>query len=357
MHHIVRPWIVLLAVCLVAAACGNDATDGSGVEAATHPRDQVETSSLTLLTHDSFAVPDETLEEFTEETGIAIEILLAGDVGTMVSEAILTAGNPLADVLYGIDTTFLQRGLDAGLFAPYESPDLPSVPDELLLDPSHGVTPIDYGDVCVNYWTDALPGEPPASLDDLTDPTLEDQLVVQNPESSSPGLAFLLATIAAKGDDWESYWSELRANGVSVTTGWEDAYYGEFIAGGGDRSMVVSYASSPPAEVVFADPPVDEPPTGVLLDSCFRQVEFAGILAGTDHAAEAGLLIDFLLSPTFQEELPLSMFVFPAVEHTVLPPEFVDHAAVPEEPLTLDPAEIEANRDAWTERWVEIVLG
>lgn len=121
--------------------------------------------------------------------------------------------------------------------------------------------------------------------------------------------------------------------------------------------MVVSYASSPPAEVLFADPPTEEAPTAVVLDSCFRQVEFAGILRGTEHEAEAEQLIDFMLSPTFQQDLPLSMFVFPAVEATPLPAEFVEHAQVPTDPLVLDPAEIEANRDAWTERWVEIVLG
>ncbi len=181
--------------------------------------------------------------------------------------------------------------------------------------------------------------------------------MVQSPETSSPGLAFLLATIAAKGPAWEEFWAGLRANDVSVTAGWEDAYNGEFIAGGGSRSMVVSYASSPPAEVLFADPPIEEAPTAVVLDSCFRQVEFAGILQGTEHEAEAGQLIDFMLSPTFQQDLPLSMFVFPAVEGTPLPAEFVEHAEVPPEPLVLDPAEIEANRDAWTERWVEIVLG
>jgi thiamine transport system substrate-binding protein len=336
----IRVLAALLVLTFVAASCGDD----DGV-------------TITLLAHDSFALSDETLAAFTDETGIDVEILQSGDTGTMVAEAILTAGNPLADVMFGIDSTFLQRGLDADLFAPYESDKLPSVPDEFELDGQHRVTPIDYGDVCVNYWIDAVPGAAPASLDDLAAPDNQGQLVVQNPETSSPGLAFLLATIAAKGEAWEQYWTDLRANDVTVTSGWEDAYNGEFVAGGGSRSMVVSYASSPPAEVLFADPPVQEAPTGVVLDSCFRQVEFAGVLRGTQQEPEAQQLIDFMLSSTFQEDLPLSMFVFPVVEETPLPPEFVEHAAVPSDPLTLDPAEIEANRDAWTERWVEIVLG
>ena len=344
----------VIVFTLVAAAC---ADDGDGVDAgegdAAVGADDV---TVTLLTHDSFAIPDEVWAAFTAESGVAVEVLAAGDTGQLVSEAILTAGNPLGDVLFGVDTTFLQRALDAELFDVHESPGLADVPDELELDPEHRVTPIDVGDVCVNYWIDELPGEPPTSLDDLLDTDLAGELVVQSPETSSPGLAFLLATVAGT-DDWEAFWEGLVANDVAVTAGWEDAYYGEFIAGGGDRSLVVSYASSPPAEVIFADPPVQEPPTGVLLDSCFRQVEFAGVLSGTDHPAEAAALIDFMLTPTFQNEVPLSMFVFPVNETATLPPEFVEHAELADDPLTLDPADIEANRDAWTDRWIEIVLG
>jgi len=339
---------LFVAFTLLTASCGDDS--GPAEADAT-----IAGITITLVTHDSFAIPDETLAAFTAETGVFVELLSSGDAGQMVSEAILTAGNPLADVLFGIDNTFLQRGLDADLFEPYESVNLGEVIDELLLDTEHRVTPIDFGDVCVNYWIDALPGPAPTTLEDLTDPVFEGQLVVESPETSSPGLAFLLATIAGT-DDWEQYWIDLTANGVSVTAGWEDAYYGEFTAGGGDRSLVVSYASSPPAEVIFADPPVATPPTGVLLDSCFRQIEFAGILAGTDHPTAAGALIDFMLTPTFQNEVPLSMFVFPAIETAQLPPEFTDHARLAEQPHILDPAEIEANRDAWVDRWVEIVL-
>ena len=266
MPRTIRALAALLVLTLVPASCG----DGDD-------------PTLTVLAHDSFALSDETLAAFTTDTGIEVEVLQVGDTGTMVAEAVLTAGDPLADVIYGVDTTFLQRALDAEMFTPYESSELASVPEEFRLDPQHHVTPVDYGDVCVNYWLDALPGAAPASLDDLAAPENAGQLVVQNPETSSPGLAFLLATIAAKGEGWEEFWTDLRANDVVVTSGWEDAYNGEFVAGGGSRSMVVSYASSPPAEVLFADPTVQEAPTGVLLDSCFRQIEFAGILRGTSH--------------------------------------------------------------------------
>ncbi|MXW99255.1 MAG: thiamine ABC transporter substrate-binding protein [Acidimicrobiaceae bacterium] len=341
--------IAVAVVAIVAAACSGDRSED--------PAD-LSGTTVTLLTHDSFYVSPETFEAFTAETGITVEHLASGDAGALVAQACLTAGEPLGDVLFGIDNTFLQRGLDCGMFEPYASPGLAAVPDRFELDPDHRVTPIDFGDVCLNYWIDAFDGSPPppSSLDDLIDPTYEGMVVVQSPETSSPGLAFLLATIARYGDGWEDYWSALRANGVAVTAGWEDAYYGEFTAGGGDRPIVVSYASSPPAEVIYADPPVDEPPTGVVTASCYRQIEFAGVLAGSGNPGGAQALIDFMLTPTFQNDVPLNMFVFPVADTATLPDVFVAHAEIAEDPFILEPAEVEAQRNDWTDRWVEIVL-
>ena len=332
--------------------------DAASTDEAGAAGDDPSGTTVTLLTHDSFSLSPETLEAFTESSGIVVEQLASGDAGALVAQACLTAGEPLADVLFGIDNTFLQRGLDCDIFEPYESPGLADVPDRFELDPEHRVTPIDFGDVCLNYWIDAFDGSPPppASLDDLIDPAYAGMLVVESPETSSPGLAFLLATIAHYGDGWEDYWAALRGNGVSVTAGWEDAYYGEFTAGGGERPIVVSYASSPPAEVIFADPPVDEPPTGVVTASCYRQIEFAGVLGGADNPGGARALIDFMLTATFQNDVPLNMFVFPVISGATLPEVFAEHAEIADDPFILDPAEVEAQRNAWTDRWVEIVL-
>lgn len=314
--------------------------------------------TITLVTHDSFYLSEGTLEAFTEETCIEIDHLAGGDTGAMLSAAILTKDNPTADVMFGVDNTFLQRALDAELFQAYESPALENVADELELDAgSFRVTPIDYGDVCLNYWNDALSAGAPTTLDDLTKPEFKDQFVTQHPETSSPGFAFLLATIATFGEDgWQDYWRALKDNGVEITAGWEDAYYGPFVAGGGERAVVTSYASSPAAEVIYADPPVETAPTGVLEASCYRQIEFAGVIAGTEHPEAAQKLIDFMLSETFQSDIPLNMFVYPANETVALPQEFIDHASPIAEALMLDPQEIEANRETWTQQWVEIVL-
>lgn len=360
---------VLFALALSAAACGSDDAETTGSDAENSEAeaadgisaDDVATSdtdgvTITLVTHDSFTVADDIFSSFTEDTGIVVELLSAGDAGEVVARAVLTAGEPEGDVMFGIDNTFLQRGLDADLFLSYESLLLDTVPTELQLDDAHRVTPIDFGDVCVNYWIDALPGSEPVSLEDLAEPENAASFVTENPESSSPGFAFLLATIATYGEDWEDYWQRLADGGVTVEAGWSEAYYEQFAAGGGDKSIVTSYATSPVAEVIFADPPVDVAPTGVLLDSCFRQIEFAGVLAGTEHPEAAAKLIDFLLSPTFQADIPLNMFVAPANSEVDLPEAFVEHGVTVENPLILTPTEIEENRALWTERWAEIVL-
>jgi thiamine transport system substrate-binding protein len=322
--------------------------------------------TLTLMTHDSFYLPDGVIESFEAEHGVDVRLLPAGDAGSMVNQAILTADRPLADVLYGIDNTFLSRALEAGIFEPYRSVALDSVPMALRLDAEWRVTPIDYGDVCLNldrtaFADGTLPV--PVSLEDLADPALAGQLVVENPATSSPGLSFLLATVAHFGEDpetgWRSYWARLRDNGVTVASGWEEAYYGHFSggAGEGDKPIVVSYASSPAAEVILGDDPeADQSPTEAVDAGCFRQVEFAGILRGTESLELAGALIDHLLSAEVQAELPLAMFVYPARDDVLLPPTFARHALVPAAPLSLDPAAIDAGREAWISEWTDIVL-
>lgn len=342
-----------VALLLALGACGDD---GDSTESSTGGEDV----TIRLLTHDSFAVPDGLLEGFTEDTGIEVELLQGGDAGTVVNQAILAKDRPQADVLFGVDSTFLSRALDEEIFVPHEAEGIEDVDDELRVD-GDPVTPIDYGDVCLNYdksWFDEQGVEPPQTLEDLVG--FADRLVVPNPATSSPGLAFLLASIETFGEDgWQRWWSDLQANGVQVVDGWEEAYYGEFSGGGGsdgDRPLVVSYASSPPAEVVYADPPVDEPPTGVIEAGCYRQVEYAGVLAGTEHEAEAGRLVDFMLSKPFQDELPLSMFVFPVHPDAELPEVFVEHAARPDDVLEMPPEEIGANRERWIDEWTDIVL-
>jgi thiamine transport system substrate-binding protein len=327
-----------------------------------------EGTTLRLLTHDSFSLSEEVLAAFEASTGIRVEIVRLGDAGSLVNQAILTQDNPLGDVLYGIDNTFLSRGLNADLFIPYESPALEFVPDEFKREDDYRVTPIDYGDVCLNYdvaYFEENELALPERLIDLTQPEYKGLLAVQHPATSSPGLAFLLATIAVFGetDDYTylNYWDDLVANDVLVVDDWTQAYYGEFTvpsAGEGDRPLVVSYASSPPAEVYFAEPQPETAPTGAIVadETCFRQIEYAGILNGTANEAAAQAWIDFMLSVEFQSDLPLQMFVFPLHQDAVLPEVFAQFAAVPENPVLMDSERIEANREDWLQAWTETVL-
>jgi thiamine transport system substrate-binding protein len=355
-----------LVIVLAAASCGDgdepaEATTTTTATSTTTSEAPAPIESIVLMTHDSFAVSEEVLAEFEAQTGVAVEVLLAGDAGAMVGQAILTKDNPLADVIYGVDNTFLSRALDAEIFIPYRTAGAAEVAADLLV-PGDPVTPIDFGDVCLNYDIAGLAdaGLPtPANLEELTDPAYSGTLVVQNPASSSPGLAFLLATIAAFPEgsayDWKAYWTDLVANDVLVSDGWETAYYGEFSGGTGEgtRPIVVSYASSPPAEVFFGE--LDEAPTGVVADGCFRQVEYAGILTGTEAEGAAQELIDFMVSPRFQEDMPLNMFVFPANRTASIPEVFLANTVIPANPTTMDPETIEMNRERWIDAWTEIV--
>ncbi|HEC33801.1 MAG TPA: thiamine ABC transporter substrate-binding protein [Chloroflexi bacterium] len=348
--------LVLLALLLAACAPATPAPTAT----PSGPR------TLTIITHDSFDIGEETIAAFEAAHNAEVEILKSGDAGLMLNQAILSADNPLADVLYGVDNTLMSRGLEAGIFESYDSPLLAQVPNHLELDSEHRLLPVDYGDVCLNYdkaWFAEQDLEPPATLEDLTKPEYAGLTVVENPASSSPGLAFMLATIGHFGLEgnytWLDFWADLRESDVLVTDGWEDAYWGHFTyASDGDRPVVVSYASSPPVEVYFSDEDFEEAPTGVVVaeGSCFRQIEFVGILRNTPDRDLAEAWVDFMLGTTFQEDIPLHMFVFPANEDAALPEVFARLALIPEHPARVDPADIEANRETWVEQWTETVL-
>ena len=346
--------ILLLVVLLVGtAACGS----GGGEEAAEGP------AVVRLMTHDSFDIGAELLAEFEAETGIRVEVFKAGDGGEIVNKAILSKDAPLADVLFGVDNTFLSRALENDIFLPYDSPRLADIDGSRGLDAESRALPVDYGDICLNYdvaWFAERGLTPPDALADLADPALAGLTVVQNPATSTPGLGFLLATIETFGEEgYLNYWQQLVENDVLVVDGWETAYYSHFTAASeGDRPIVVSYASSPVAEVYFAEEPPDAAPTAAVVTdgTCFRQIEFVGILRGTEGEEEARQLVDFMLDRRFQEDIPLRMFVYPANQTADLPEVFTAHSHVPAAPAQLDPARIAANREAWINAWTEVVL-
>ncbi len=319
--------------------------------------------AIVIMTHDSFAVSDGLFQPFETENKVVVKILKSGDAGAVLNQAILSKKNPLGDLFFGVDNTFMGRALDADIFDSYAAPGLERVPDALKLDPSHRLTPVDFGDVCLNVdrrWFERRQLAPPSDLDDLIDPRYRGLTVVQNPATSSPGLAFLLATIGRYGaDGFLPYWRQLRKNDVYVSMGWSDAYYGQFSrAKGGTRPIVVSYASSPAAEVFYSEKKIEKSPTAAVLGprTAFRQIEFVGILKGSKIPAVARKLVDFMLTDAFQKDIPLNMWVFPAVADTPLPDVFVRHARQAADPVAIAPQSIEANRNRWIDDWTEAVL-
>lgn len=349
-----KNYLFLSSILFLLAACSPKAT---ATPQSTGPQ------TLTVMTHDSFAVSEKVVKSFEQANNAKVSFLQSGDAGAMLNKAILTKDAPLADVLYGVDNTFLSRALEADIFEPYPSSALNGIPDEFKLDPSKRALPVDYGDVCINYDKAYFAEENlavPQSLEDLTKPEYKGLLVTENAATSSTGLAFMLATVAHYGDSFTDYWKQLQENGLVVVDGWETAYYTNFSAstGKGSQPMVVSYASSPAAEVVLSKPPLEDAPTASILgpDTCFRQIEFVGILKGTKQRALAEKFVDFMLAKQFQEDVPLQMFVYPVNPAAALPDAFLKYAQIPEQPAALPPDVIAEKRDAWIKAWADVVM-
>ena len=334
-------------------ACASDTQAGTG-----------NNKTVTVVAYDSFTPSKAVLAAFTKQSGITVKLITGGDTGELVNKAILTRDDPLGDVLYGVDSSFFSRAVSEGLFEPYRSAAAAGInPVFTALVPGHQVTPVDYGDVCINYDKTVLVAKgvkAPESLADLAKPEYRDLLVVENPATSSPGLAFMMASVATFGENgWASYWKKLRANGVKVVSGWDEAWNTEFSAGEGKgaRPIVVSYASSPPAAVLYGpDPKATETPIGVSAATCFRQVEFVGVLRKAKNPKAAQAFIDFTIGQQFQEDLPLSMFVFPVRSNTKLPELFTKFAVIPASPLSIPAQKISQNRERWIDEWTTTVL-
>ena len=350
-----RALVIATAALFPLTACsltgGDESTsDASGGMAA--PQEVV------LVTHDSFFLPKKLMKAFERDSGYDLVVRASGDAGTLTNKLVLSQGNPQGDVAFGVDNTFASRALDNDVFAPY-SAQLPAGAESYVLPGDDGadggrLTPVDNGNVCVNVDTTWFAAEgiaPPESLEDLVDPAYEDLFVLPGAASSSTGLAFLLATIADYGDDWPAYWTRLMDNGAKLTAGWSDAYEVDFTQGGGqgDRPIVLSYDSSPAFTIDGGTST-----TAALLDTCFRQVEYAGVLTGAANPDGAEAVVDWLLSPEVQAALPTSMYVFPVDGATELPADWAKYAVQPDEPLSLDPADIAANRDDWLTTWNDV---
>jgi thiamine transport system substrate-binding protein len=348
-----------------AAGTESDTESGTAAGAETGAGDDGEVQTLVVAAHDSFAVSEEVVRGFEEANNARLQFLALGDAGAALNKVILSKDAPLADVFFGVDNTFLSRALKADIFEPYTAAGVAAVAADLRLAPNDELTPIDFGFVNLNVdagWFADNGIALPASLEDLTQPQYKGLLVAPNPATSSPGLAFLLATIGHFGEDgYLEFWRGLRENDVLITDGWSEAYFEHFTVGStgaGDRPLVVSYSSSPPADVVYATDGRTEPASANLdlPGGAFRQVEFAGVLRGAKQPELARRFVDYMLSVPFQEDIPLQMFVYPVNPEAQLPEVFTQFAIPPADPVVLDPAAIDANRERWIQAWTDAVL-
>ena len=342
--------LTLLALGAAVVGCGSSDEDTSGSAKAG--------KTVVIATHDSWAMSKEVLAEFKKQTGITVKTQQHGDAGELTNKLVLTKDHPIADGVFGIDNTFATRAVDEGVLAAYTPGDLPASAKAFALDSEAGddLTPIDYGDVCVNVddvWFRRHHLAPPRTLDDLTRSRYRGLFVTPGASTSSPGLAFLLTTVARYGDGWPAYWKKLVANDVKVTAGWSDAYEVDFSGGGGhgDRPIVLSYASSPPFTIPKGG---SRPTTSSLLDTCFRQVEYAGVLKGAANPAGAKAFLSFMQQHSFQAALPDEMYVYPVDDRVALPKAWSTYARTASKPYTVPPSQIAQHRDAWLREWSDV---
>jgi thiamine transport system substrate-binding protein len=347
LHLRARALAVLVGIACALTGCS---LVGSG-------DDQPAGKEVVLVTHDSFVLPKRLIAQFERQSGYHLVVHAAGDGGTLTNKLVLTQGNPTGDVAFGVDNTFASRALDADVFARSDVA-LPPGAEQYVVPGDDGrLAPVDNGNVCVNIdtgWFREHDVRPPRSLDDLVEPAYDGLLAVPGATTSSTGLAFLLATIGKYGDGWTTWWQTLVGNGATITDGWTQAYETDFTQGGGHGKdpIVVSYDSSPAFTVPKGG---NTSTTKALLDTCFRQVEYAGVLTGAANPEGAKAFVEFLLSPEVQKALPDSMYVFPVRSGTPLPPAWARFAVQPTHPYVVSPAEISAHRETWLREWSGIV--
>jgi thiamine transport system substrate-binding protein len=344
-------FLVMALLSVLAVACGSE--DDA-------PKED-ENSDLVLITHSSFSFDEDLIAKFEADNDATVTILEKSDGGAMLTSVILTKDNPEGDLVFGVDNTFLSRALDNDIFQSYKAAGIDNVDDGFHVDDDLA-TPIDFGYVNFNYDIAALEEAglaPPTSLDELTDPKWKGLVVVQNPASSTPGLAFLLTTIAYFGeDDYLDWWQAMRDNDIVVTDGWDTAYYTNFTLYGGSQPIVLSYSTSPAFEQLYAEPPRDDAPTGNILPAgaVFRQIEYAGVLKNAKNPNLAGKFIDFLLSAEAQAAFPDYMGVFPVNTEASVTEAFTTFGSVDVAVAEISGDDIAENRDEWINDWTNAVL-
>ncbi|MDO5672089.1 MAG: thiamine ABC transporter substrate-binding protein [Actinomycetaceae bacterium] len=347
--------LIALSLLFGLTACGsatakNDGTAGASSNGST---------TLNVLVHSSFALDEAHIAAFEKENNLKVKLNALDNGGAMTSQLILTKDAPLGDVAFGVDNINAYRALKEGVFATPDT-DIPGVDEQYLIDGNRDLTPVDIGDVCINIdkqWFLEKNQPSPTSLDDLIKPEYRDLTVAMSPVTSTPGIAFFFATVSKFGQDgWKDYWTKLKDNGLKITDGWTEAYNVDYSAGEGEgpRPIMVSYASSPTAAINEAG---TDTRTTALLDTCFRQIEYAGILKNAKNPEGAAKFLEFLMSPKVQETIPDQMYMYPAALDAKISEELSKFGPLSPAPLQVSPKDISDNKDTWLREWSDLVIG
>lgn len=338
---------------------GAFALTGAATLAACGQDTKADAKKVTVVTHSSFQVSDNLKKEFEKTSGFKLEIVDGGDGGELVNKLILSKDAPQGDVCFGVDNTYASRLLSQGVIDKDRTVDtIPESAEKYLVDNNRALVPIDMGDVAINidktYFTSHNLAEP-KTFEDLAKPEYAKLLVAINPTTSTPGLAWMLATVGHFGaDKFSDYWKALVKGGAKIASGWTEAYNTDFSAGEGKGAypIVVSYASSP-SYTVSKDGASTT--TAALLDTAFRQVEYAGVLKGAANPAGGQAFINWMLSKAVQADIPKKMYMYPVDSSVQLPEALAKFGPLAEKPVEVAPNKIAAEREQWLKLWASAV--
>ncbi len=308
--------------------------------------------SFTIYSYDSFVsygLSKKVIPVFEKIIGEKVNVRTYGDAGSVLARLILEKQKPKADVILGIDQNLFPKALKEDLLIPYKPKNIENIVNkELIFDVTYHIIPYDFGAIAVIYDKESIKN-PPLTFDELLSSKWKKSLILEDPRTSSTGLAFLYWTIAVYKDDFVSYWKKLLPNILTITSGWDEAF-GLF--SNGEAPMMVSYATDP----AYSYENYKSLKYGAIIfkEGGYVQIEGAGIVKGTKNKEKAEKFIDFMLTPEFQREIPLTQWMFPVTN--VKLPESFKYAAKVDKILRLSPEEIVKNQDKWIRKWEEIVV-
>ncbi len=313
--------------------------------------------TLTIYSYDSFVsygLPDATNKLFEEKYNCKIEYRTFGGVGATLNRLILEKNNPQADLFVGLNMNNLARALEEEIFISYRPENYEVIPEEYRIDKNWRVTPFDGPNSLAIIYDSEVIKNPPRSFEDLLKPEYKGKLILEDPRSSSPGMGFLLWTIAVYGEDhYLDYWEKLEPTIFHIYPDWTSAFDTAFVQNK-EAPMVLSYDVDP--AYFYYEDEVTRYKAVIPEEGGWLQLEFVGIVNDSKHQELAQQYMEFMLSREFQENLPLYQWAFP-IDTSIQLPECYDYAVNADKYITLPLEDIANKSQIWLEQWIEMIIG